>query len=238
MFSASRKAALAQRILEERIVDIGFDRPQKRVIDHELAIQRGFKTWPIAETVGIAFKRHHEPFEAVEPNARSLDVVRQADEAKPDRPQAAMSTGPFALRPRRGSTSRQALANSNSGSGRTSILSGRAINQTSFLNIYCGKASFEQEVVHVAVANVDGLRSLRKKAPPEGKVAFNILSLLYLGALRPLMRDALLPLATRRLLRSRGPRQFAGPSVSWPASGGLFSDGQRRHFLARLDRTP
>src|ERR1700733_6961727 len=84
------------------------------------------------------------------------------------------STGPWVLRPRRGSTSRAAFANSSSGSGRTSIFNGSATDQTSFLNIDRDEVAFEQQIVNVMVANVYCLRSLREEARPERQIAFHI----------------------------------------------------------------
>src|SRR6266498_1586373 len=84
------------------------------------------------------------------------------------------STGPCAPRPRRGSTSRAAFANSSSGSGRTSIFSGSTTDQTSFLNIDGDEAPFEQQIVNVTVANVDRWRSLREEARPERQIALHV----------------------------------------------------------------
>src|ERR1700730_826153 len=85
-----------------------------------------------------------------------------------------LSTGPWAASPRRGSTSCDPLANSSAGSGRTSIFSGRAIDQTSFLNIHAEKTPFEQKVIHMAVADVDRRRILRKETRPKSEIAFDI----------------------------------------------------------------
>src|SRR5882757_6533213 len=97
--------------------------------------------------------------------------------ARPTRPRRIvrtprLSAGPCAARPRRGSTSREALANSTCGSGRTSILSGRAINQASFLNVQGDEAPVEQKSFDVAPAHVDRLCVLGEEAAPEGQIAF------------------------------------------------------------------
>src|SRR5689334_3746814 len=84
------------------------------------------------------------------------------------------SMGPCFASARRGSMSRAALANSSSGSGSTSIFSGRAIDQTSFLNIDAYKASLKQEVADVRVADVDRGAALGEEPCPEGEIALDI----------------------------------------------------------------
>src|SRR3546814_14607948 len=87
-----------------------------------------------------------------------------------------MSAAPACARARRGSTPVTPSANSSAGSGRHSILIlGLISYQSDFGNFFGQERSFDQQIFHMPLTDIDSLAAAAQEAAPEREVCLDIL---------------------------------------------------------------
>src|SRR3546814_17504718 len=94
-----------------------------------------------------------------------------------------MSAAPAFARARRGSTPVTPSANSSAGSGRHSILIlGLISYQSDFGNFFGQERSFDQQIFHMPLTDIDSIAAAAQEAAPEREVCLDILVAIELHA--------------------------------------------------------
>src|SRR3546814_9259929 len=102
-----------------------------------------------------------------------------------------MSAAPAVARARRGSTPVTPSANSRAGSGRHSILIlGLISYQSDFGNFFGQEHSFDQQIFHMPLTDIDSLAAAAQEAAPDHKFCLDLLFTTKLHAIVRLIRTS------------------------------------------------